>query len=306
MSSNCFLDHYWGCVIQLVANNNYFSLVTTNNPRSLCKSKPGPVFLSFLNWQVPPPQLPSSLAHKNSLLSFKINIYLVGLLLRLVFTSNRVGVGVGVVIRSVFWFFWFHLQHAWLRPLRSSENWVVGVTSRSGRTKPITKPGNVHCDWFILPLLLPTLTIWFSLDHKRNVSGEVGSKVGRKQKCSNSSDSDFIRLMTAYDSDFWFSLGDKYSYNSTYDSNSNSVTSENQPLSDIRGLTQPIKWWQWKCYWYHFDVIKDFDMIHVHGFQPTQLSVKFFSSCIVTCCHFCVFIISSSEPCIMKFHIADM
>ena len=23
-----------------------------------------------------------------------------------------------------------------------------------------------HCDWFILPLLLPTPTIWFSLDHK--------------------------------------------------------------------------------------------------------------------------------------------
>ena len=25
--------------------------------------------------------------------------------------------------------------------------------------------GNVHCDWFILPLLLPTPKIWFSLDH---------------------------------------------------------------------------------------------------------------------------------------------
>ena len=69
--------------------------------------------------------------------------------LRLVFTIDRVGVG--VVIRSVelydllktaFWFRW-----------RSSENWLVGVACRSGKTKPIrTKRGNVHCDWFILPL----------------------------------------------------------------------------------------------------------------------------------------------------------
>ena len=43
----------------------------------------------------------------------------------------------------------------------------------SGRTKQITKCGNMHCDWFILPLLLPTLTIWFSLDHKRNISDRV-------------------------------------------------------------------------------------------------------------------------------------
>ena len=28
----------------------------------------------------------------------------------------------------------------------------------------------MHCDWFILSLLLPTLTIWFSLDHKQNIS----------------------------------------------------------------------------------------------------------------------------------------
>ena len=101
MPRNCFLDHYWGCIVQLLANNNYFSLVTTNNPRSRCESKPGPVFLSFLNWQVSPPQLPSSLAYKNSLLSFKVNIHLVGPLLRLVFRSDRVGVGGGVVIRSI-------------------------------------------------------------------------------------------------------------------------------------------------------------------------------------------------------------
>ena len=113
-----------------------------------------------------------------------------------VFTSD----GDGVVIRSVelydlvktaFRFFWFRLR---LCRLRSSKSWVVGVASRSGRTKPITKRGNVHCDWFILPLLLPTPTIWFSLDHKRNVSDGVVSGVGRKWKRSDSSDSDSVCL----------------------------------------------------------------------------------------------------------------
>ena len=73
---------------------------------------------------------------------------------------------------------------------------IVGVGSRSGRTKPTTKLGNVHCDWFILPLLLPTRTIWFSLDHKQNVSDGVVSGVGRKWKRSDSSDSDSVALMT--------------------------------------------------------------------------------------------------------------
>ena len=35
---------------------------------------------------------------------------------------------------------------------------------------------------------------------------------------------------SAYDSDFWFSLGHKRSYDSAYDSDSDSVASENQPL----------------------------------------------------------------------------
>ena len=77
--------------------------------------------------------------------------------------------------------FWFHLQ---LRCLRSAYVLVkvyqiVGVGSRSRGTKPITKHGNMHCGWFILLLLLPTPTIWFSLDHRRNVSDRVVSGVGR-------------------------------------------------------------------------------------------------------------------------------
>ena len=43
---------------------------------------------------------------------------------------------------------------------------IVEVASRSRKTKPIAKHGNVHCDWFILPLL-PPIPIWFSLDRKR-------------------------------------------------------------------------------------------------------------------------------------------
>jgi len=54
----------------------------------------------------------------------------------------------------------------------------------------------MHCDWFILRLLLPTPTIWFSLNHKRNVSDGVVSGVGRKWKRSYSSDSDSVALTT--------------------------------------------------------------------------------------------------------------
>ena len=56
----------------------------------------------------------------------------------------------------------------------------------------------------VLPLLLPTPTIWFSLDHKRNVSDRVVSGIGTL-----------------------FSLDPKL-YASDYDSDS--VASENQPL----------------------------------------------------------------------------
>ena len=54
----------------------------------------------------------------------------------------------------------------------------------------------MHCDRFILPLLLPTPTIWFSLDHKPKVSDGVVSGVGRKWKRPDSFDSDSVGLMT--------------------------------------------------------------------------------------------------------------
>ena len=55
----------------------------------------------------------------------------------------------------------------------------------------------MHCDWFILPLLLPTPTIWFSLEYKRKLSDRVVSGVGRKWRRSDSnSDSDSVALLT--------------------------------------------------------------------------------------------------------------
>ena len=126
--------------------------------------------------------------------------------------------------------FWFRLR---LRRLRSTENWVVGVGSRSRRTKPITKRGNVHCDWFILPLLFPTPTIWFSLDRKRRSYKPSPKKM--ETFC-------FFRLRfrprraydSAYDSDFWFSQGYERSYDAAYDSDSDSAASLNQPLLQLK------------------------------------------------------------------------
>ena len=83
------------------------------------------------------------------------------------------------------------------------------------------------CDLLVLPLLLPTPSIQFSLDHKR-----PSRKRNRKKwKRSDSFDSDSVELYdSAYDSDFRFSLGHKRSYDSDYDSDCDSVASENQPL----------------------------------------------------------------------------
>ena len=57
----------------------------------------------------------------------------------------------------------------------------TGCRSRKQEQKNQTnhKAWDVVCDWFILPLVFPTLTIWFSLDHKRNLSDRVVNGVGR-------------------------------------------------------------------------------------------------------------------------------
>ena len=47
--------------------------------------------------------------------------------------------------------------------------WKLGCRSRKQKrkTQPIARPGIEHCHWFILPLLLATPTMQFSLDRKR-------------------------------------------------------------------------------------------------------------------------------------------
>ena len=94
------------------------------------------------------------------------------------------------------------------RTLRSSENsvlialttmsftikWKLGRRSRKQKRNNYetnhTKRRNVPWDGFILPPLLPTPTIWFSLDR---ISG-----VGRKRKRSDSSNSHSIALITLF------------------------------------------------------------------------------------------------------------
>ena len=112
------------------------------------------------------------------------------------FSPATDGVGVGVVIRIVelMIFSESSVPIPLTTPsltfrLWSSENQIVRVASRRRRTKPISKHGNVHCDWLILPLLLPT--ILFPVDHKRNVSDWVVNG---------------LILLTPIPSRFWLSL----------------------------------------------------------------------------------------------------
>ena len=86
-----------------------------------------------------------------------------------------------------------------------SENQIVGVGSRSSRINQSQCTFPCFVIGLVLPLLLPTPTTWFLLDHKQNVSNRVVSR---------------IRTL--------FSLDHKL-YASDYDSDSDSVTSENQP-----------------------------------------------------------------------------
>ena len=69
----------------------------------------------------------------------------------------------------------------------------------------------------VLLLLLPTPTIWFSLDHKRNVSDGVVSGIG-----------------TLFSPDHKFDASD-------YDSDSDSFASENQPLELFSFISVSLK-----------------------------------------------------------------
>ena len=80
-----------------------------------------------------------------------------------------------VVARSGLW--------APVRRLWFSGNYVVGVASRRGRTKPITKRRYEHCDWFIFLLLLPTPIIWFSLHRGTSIQILVFPTVANTAQC---------------------------------------------------------------------------------------------------------------------------
>ena len=92
--------------------------------------------------------------------------------------------------------------------LSSGENPIVGVGSRSGRINQSQRTLLRFVIGLVLLLLLPTPTICFSLDHKRNASDGVVSGI-----------------------ETLFSLYHKL-YASDYDSDSDSdsVASENQPF----------------------------------------------------------------------------
>ena len=64
--------------------------------------------------------------------------------------------------------------------------WKLGCRSRKQKRKnqPIAKPGIEHCHWFILPLLLATPTMQFSLDRKQ-----------RRHKQNQCSASDYVDLI---------------------------------------------------------------------------------------------------------------
>ena len=126
-------------------------------------------------------------------------------LLRLVFTSDRVGV-ISRVIRALmtwwkskiqvvskvitvmeseseesecFHFFRPRLRLRHLRSAWSSENQIVRVGSRSrGRINQSQCTFPRYVIDIVLPLLLPIPTIWFSLDHKQNISDGAVRGIG--------------------------------------------------------------------------------------------------------------------------------
>ena len=64
--------------------------------------------------------------------------------------------------------------------LRSAYDLVKTRLSESeAEAKELNQSQCVHCDCFILPPLLLTPTIWFSLNQKRNLNNGVVSGVGR-------------------------------------------------------------------------------------------------------------------------------
>ena len=122
------------------------------------------------------------------------------------------GIGVGRIRRFPF------LPIQFTTPLLMIQ-WKLGCRSRKQKRKnqPIAKSGIENCHWFILPLLLATRTIQFSLDRKQ-----------RRHKQNQCSASDSVGLI------FTRSYRSKLLYPSDYDSDYDSLASENQPLENTK------------------------------------------------------------------------
>ena len=102
-------------------------------------------------------------------------------------------------------------------------SWDIWNSPLSYEPNQSQKRWNVYCDWFILPLLLSTPTIWFSLDRERS------------QKKMETFWFFWLRFRlaydSAYDSYFWYSLSHKRSCHSSFDSDSGAW--ENHPLGAL-------------------------------------------------------------------------
>ena len=179
------IQHFYELVNKRIYWYNNFSSFTNNKiyPSILCVNRPRSMLLASQYWRKP--RTPSQ---KWQSKTAEISRYCSAFpgyggmrgfpltrTLRVVFTRHEVAFG--VVIRGVELYdlvkieFWFSLR---LRRLRSSENWVVEVESRGGRSKPITRRGNVS---------------YASSSDSDNL---VINGVRRKWKPSDSSDSDVV------------------------------------------------------------------------------------------------------------------
>ena len=89
--------------------------------------------------------------------------------------------------------FWFRLG---LRRLRSSDNFIVGVASRSGRFKELNQSQSVRtCMWFVYPSTSSSNSDNLVFTRSWDFDGVVRG-VGRKWKRSDPSDSHSVALMT--------------------------------------------------------------------------------------------------------------
>ena len=88
--------------------------------------------------------------------------------------------------------FWFRLR---LHRLRSAYDLTKTRLSESEELNQSQNVRTCVVIGFFLPLLLPTPTIWFSLDHKRNVSDGAVSGVGRN--------GNVLILLTPFPSCLW-------------------------------------------------------------------------------------------------------